>query len=85
MLWYNATGTTLTAWLYFFAREFAFTIYLMTGAPKEVKLKKLFVLIDEDGSQSLSSLEVVKAVKHAYDVLGKLNQDYNKKGLEIFR
>lgn len=70
---------------WFLFREFAFTIYLMTDAPKEVKLKKLFVLIDEDGSQSLSSQEVVKAVKHAYDVLGKLNHDYNKKGLEIFR
>ena len=65
--------------------EFVITLYLMTSAPKELKLRKLFLQIDEDGSGSLSVSEVVKVVKSAYDVLADLNRDYNKLGMDIFR
>ena len=29
--------------------------------------------------------QVIAAVKQAYDILGQLNFDYNRKGIEIFR
>ena len=30
-------------------------------------------------------LQVMSIIKHAYDIKGGLNFDYNKKGIEIFR
>ena len=45
----------------------------------------MFVLTDEDKSGHLSCKEVIVAVKQAYDILGKLNCDYNQKGIEVFR
>lgn len=60
-------------------------MYFLTKAPKEEKLKHIFKLLDMDGSGTLSSKEVVQVVKHAYDVRGQLNFDYNVKGIQIFR
>ena len=57
----------------------------MTSAPKELKLRKLFLQIDEDGSGFLSCSEVVKVVKAAHDIVAGLNKDYNKLGIDIFR
>lgn len=57
----------------------------MTKAPIEEKLGHIFKLLDENGSGSLSSRDVIKVVKHAYDIRGQLNFDYNAKGLQIFK
>ena len=65
--------------------EFAMTLYFFTKAPKEEKLSHIFNLLDFDGNGMLSSQEVVQAIKHAYDIRGDLNFDYNSKGIEVFR
>lgn len=65
--------------------EFAIVMYFLTQAPKEEKLKRIFKLLDMNGSGTLSSREIVQLVKHAYDVRGQLNFDYNVKGIQIFR
>ena len=65
--------------------EFAYIIFLMTKAPKEVKLRHIFNILDIDGSGTLSAQEVVQAVKNAHNILGDLNFDYNSKGIQVFR
>ena len=60
------------------------TFYFLTKAPKEKKLRHIFKLLDEDRNGLLSFGEVVNVVKHAYDIHGQLDFDYNAKGLEIF-
>ena len=57
----------------------------MTKAPKEVKLRHIFNILDIDGSGTLSAQEVVQAVKNAHNILGDLNFDYNSKGIQVFR
>ena len=39
-------------------KEFAMTLYFLTRAPKEEKLRHIFFLLDMDGNGSLSSREV---------------------------
>ena len=65
--------------------EFVFSIYILTKAPKEEKLERVFAILDLDASGSLSCSEVVNAVKQSCNILGKLNCDFNRKGIEIFR
>ena len=65
--------------------EFVTTLYFLTKAPKQEKLEHIFKLLDMDGNGTLSSREVVQVVKHAYDIHGQLNFDYNAKGIQIFR
>lgn len=48
-------------------------------------MKRIFDVLDQDNSGSLSCQEVIKCVKQTYDILGKLNTDYNRKGIEVFR
>ena len=65
--------------------EFAYIIFLMTKAPKEVKLGHIFNILDVDCNGTLSAQEVIQAIKHAHDILGDLNFDYNSKGIKVFR
>lgn len=67
--------------------EFVTTLYLVTAAPKELKLRKLFRALDEDRSGCLSCGEVMAAVKRAYDILDSLNfsPDFNAVGVDVFR
>ena len=39
-------------------QEFAMTLYFLTHASKEEKLKHIFILLDADGNGTLSSTEV---------------------------
>ena len=55
------------------------SIYLLTQAPKEEKLLRVFAVLDADDSGFLSCKEVVHAVRQSYDILGDLNRDYNCK------
>ncbi len=64
-------------------REFAILIYIMTKAPKKQKLQHIFRILDSDGNGSLNAREVIQAIKHAYDIIGELNFDYNCKGIEV--
>ena len=57
----------------------------MTKAPKEVKLRHIFNILDVDCNGTLSAAEVVQAIKHAHNILGDLNLDYNSKGIQVFR
>ena len=45
-------------------KEFAMTLYFLTKAPKEEKLKHIFLLLDTDGNGSLSSREVSSYLHH---------------------
>lgn len=85
--------------------EFIFTIHILTKAPKEEKLERVFAILDLDCSGFLSCNEVVQAVKQSYNILGnetvkschdyesnlmadipgRLNQDFNRRGIEVFR
>eukprot|EP00093_Oithona_nana_P001781 01781.XXX_10833_11651_1 [CDS] Oithona nana genome sequencing. len=65
--------------------EFAIFMYMMTKASKEEKLKHIFDVLDSNGSGTLSSNEVVQAIKIGHDIIGDLNFDYNQKGVEVFR
>ena len=65
--------------------EFCFIIYLMTKAPIEEKLKHVFTILDSDNNECLSSCEIISAIKHAHNMTGDLNFDYNSKGIQIFR
>jgi Ca2+-binding EF-hand superfamily protein len=64
-------------------REFASIMYIMTKAPKEEKLNAIFGILDLNGNGTLSSAEVIQAVKQAYDLMGQLNIDFNNKGIEV--
>jgi Ca2+-binding EF-hand superfamily protein len=64
-------------------REFALIMYIMTKAPKEDKLNAIFGILDLDGNGTLSSAEVIQAVKQAYDIMGQLNVDFSNKGIEV--
>ncbi len=64
--------------------EFAITIYFLTKAPVEDKLRHIFKLLDFDGSGFLSSKEVIQVIKYTYDMQGQLNIDYDAKGMAIF-
>jgi Ca2+-binding EF-hand superfamily protein len=64
-------------------REFASIMYLMTKAPKEEILNAIFGILDLNGDGTLSSAEVIQAVKQAYDLMGQLNIDFNNKGIEV--
>ncbi|TRY76396.1 hypothetical protein TCAL_17421 [Tigriopus californicus] len=66
-------------------REFVFACSIFTNAPREEKMKRIFDVLDQDQSGSLSCQEVIKCVKQTYDILGQLNMDYNRKGIEVFR
>ena len=63
--------------------EFAIFMYMMTKASKEEKLKHIFDVLDSNGSGTLSSNEVVQAIKIGHDIIGDLNFDYNQKGVEV--
>ena len=63
--------------------EFAIFMYMMTKASKEEKLQHIFDILDVDGSGTLSSNEVIQAIKIGHDILGDLNFDYNLKGVEV--
>ena len=63
--------------------EFAILMYMMTKASKEEKLRHIFDILDLNGNGSLNSNEIIQAVKIGHDILGDLNFDYNRKGLEV--
>ena len=60
-------------------------MYMMTKASKEEKLKHIFDVLDSDASGTLSSNEVVQAIKIGHDIIGDLNFDYNQKGVEVWK
>eukprot|EP00095_Tigriopus_kingsejongensis_P000811 maker-scaffold941_size78300-snap-gene-0.15 protein:Tk00811 transcript:maker-scaffold941_size78300-snap-gene-0.15-mRNA-1 annotation:"conserved hypothetical protein" len=66
-------------------REYILAVTIFTKAPQAVKMKHVFGVLDEDKSGTLSTQEVIKCVKQTYDILGKLNTDYNRRGIEVFR
>jgi len=56
-------------------QEFAMTLYFLTHASKEEKLKHIFILLDADGNGTLSSTEVNIFCKSEVIIYSNLKND----------